>query len=85
MLSIAASFDCQWHLAVIEVWPGKETSQPAIIAQKNKTNTIKTHLIKVGQTVRILAKTLILSSESISGCYLSELLQIHNVQSTTWR
>lgn len=50
---------------------------------QNKHNT--THLIKVGQTVWILTKTLILSSESISSCYLSELLQIHNIQSTTWK
>lgn len=44
--------------------------------------SLSEYLIKVGQTIGILAKTLILSSESVTSSYLSELLQIYHIEST---
>lgn len=40
----------------------------------------QTHLVKVGQAVGVLAEALVLSSESVSGGDLPELLQVHHVQ-----
>lgn len=41
-----------------------------------------THLVEVGQAVGVLTQALVLSSQSVSCCYLTELLQIYHIQST---
>ena len=42
-----------------------------------------TDLIQIGQTVGVLTQSLVLPSETVPGCYSSELFQIHNIQGTT--
>lgn len=44
---------------------------------------LNTDLIKVWEAVWVLAEALVLSSESISCCYLPELLQVDHIQGTT--
>ena len=59
------------------------TQSISVTASKNqvKIHQMYVYLIEIGETVRVGAQTLILTSEPIPGRYLSKFLQIYHVES----
>lgn len=52
------------------------------LGETTNKDRVRTDLVQIRQTVRVLAQTLVLSSESISCCYFPEFLQVDHVEGT---